>query len=243
VVTELLRHKRVDLALEAARRAGLRSRPSAQVGSWSDCVRDTARTLRSLGRIGDRELKELYSGALALLVPIVEEFGIAAVDAQAVCRPVVAPAARAPWRPSYQTRPASLSGRKTPMLWPTLYTPQTSAPSRLGRSASTRRPFQRGVPGPLMAEVGRVACDAYLSCGKRLPTASSCRAGRPLGRCRSGSREACDLKQLRLRDAVARSRALRAPMSLAYRSNGSITSLTLCRTWSGLKTVLESSIA
>jgi glycosyltransferase involved in cell wall biosynthesis len=94
-VTELLRHKRVDLALEAARRAGLRSRPSAHVGSWSDCVRDTASTQRSLGRVGDRELTELYSGALALLVPIVEEFGIAAVEAQAACRPVVAPAARA----------------------------------------------------------------------------------------------------------------------------------------------------
>ena len=43
-----------------------------------------------LGRVGDERLAALYAGAAALVVPNVEEFGIAAVEAQAAGRPVVA---------------------------------------------------------------------------------------------------------------------------------------------------------
>jgi glycosyltransferase involved in cell wall biosynthesis len=43
-----------------------------------------------LGRVGDRELTELYSRARAVIQPNVEEFGIAAVEAMAAGRPVVA---------------------------------------------------------------------------------------------------------------------------------------------------------
>ena len=46
-----------------------------------------------LGRVGDADLAELYAGAAALVVPNVEEFGIAAVEAQAAGRPVVGVAA------------------------------------------------------------------------------------------------------------------------------------------------------
>jgi glycosyltransferase involved in cell wall biosynthesis len=41
------------------------------------------------GRVSDSELEGLYPRALALIVPNVEEFGIAAVEAQAAGRPVV----------------------------------------------------------------------------------------------------------------------------------------------------------
>jgi glycosyltransferase involved in cell wall biosynthesis len=41
------------------------------------------------GRLSDLELAELYPRALALIVPNVEEFGIAAVEAQAAGRPVL----------------------------------------------------------------------------------------------------------------------------------------------------------
>lgn len=90
VVCELVRHKRVELALAAARRAG---RPIRVVGTGPDLQR-----LRDeyggggatfLGRLGDAELTELYARALAVVVPNVEEFGIAAVEAQAAGRPVV----------------------------------------------------------------------------------------------------------------------------------------------------------
>jgi len=40
--------------------------------------------------VGDGELADLYARARALVVPNVEEFGIAAVEAQAAGRPVVA---------------------------------------------------------------------------------------------------------------------------------------------------------
>jgi glycosyltransferase involved in cell wall biosynthesis len=91
VVTELVRHKRVDVALEAAKRAGV---PIKVVGHGPDVPR-----LQSLygdsadfvGRISDEQLAALYPRALALVVPNVEEFGIAAVEAQAAGRPVIAP--------------------------------------------------------------------------------------------------------------------------------------------------------
>jgi glycosyltransferase involved in cell wall biosynthesis len=43
-----------------------------------------------LGSVSDEELASLYSRCAALIVPNVEEFGIAAVEAQAAGRPVVA---------------------------------------------------------------------------------------------------------------------------------------------------------
>ncbi len=91
VVMELVRHKRVDVALEAAKRAGV---PITVVGHGPDLPR-----LQALygdhadfaGRVSDTELAALYARARALIVPNVEEFGIAAVEAQAAGRPVIAP--------------------------------------------------------------------------------------------------------------------------------------------------------
>jgi glycosyltransferase involved in cell wall biosynthesis len=90
VVCEVVRHKRVEVALEAARRAG---RTIKVVGTGPDLERLRARYSHCadfLGRVPDPELTELYSRAGALVVPNVEEFGIAAVEAQAAGRPVVA---------------------------------------------------------------------------------------------------------------------------------------------------------
>jgi glycosyltransferase involved in cell wall biosynthesis len=92
-VCELVRHKRLDRALEAAARAGRRVRV---VGTGPDLGRLQARfgdTAEFLGRVSDGELAGLYARAAALIVPGVEEFGIAAVEAQAAGRPVIAPAA------------------------------------------------------------------------------------------------------------------------------------------------------
>lgn len=91
VVTELVRHKRVDVALDAAKRAG---RPIKVVGGGPDLPRLRALfgdTAEFLGRVSDEELTALYPRALALVVPNLEEFGIAAVEAQAAGRPVIAP--------------------------------------------------------------------------------------------------------------------------------------------------------
>lgn len=91
VVTELLPHKRVELALEAARRA---RRPIKVVGAGPGLSELRARygdTAEFLGRASDEALADLYARALAVIVPKVEEFGITAVEAQAAGRPVVAP--------------------------------------------------------------------------------------------------------------------------------------------------------
>jgi glycosyltransferase involved in cell wall biosynthesis len=88
-VGELVRHKRPELAIEAASAAG---RPIKVVGTGPELPRLEARYGRGdefLGRVGDAELPQLYAEAVALVVPGVEEFGIAAVEAQAAGRPVV----------------------------------------------------------------------------------------------------------------------------------------------------------
>ena len=88
VVTEVVRHKRVEIALEAARRAGKQIKV---VGTGPDLERlkaEYAGSATFVGRIGDEELTGLYSRARAMVVPNVEEFGIAAVEGQAAGRPV-----------------------------------------------------------------------------------------------------------------------------------------------------------
>lgn len=90
VVAELVRHKRIELALEAAVHAGQQIKV---VGSGPELKRLSAlygSTAEFLGRVSDDELPALYAGARALVVPNIEEFGIAAVEAQAAGRPVIA---------------------------------------------------------------------------------------------------------------------------------------------------------
>ena len=90
VVTEIVPHKRVANALEAARRVG---QPITVVGGGPELKRlsqEYAGGARFLGRVSDEELADLYGRAKALVLPNVEEFGIAAVEAQAAGRPVLA---------------------------------------------------------------------------------------------------------------------------------------------------------
>jgi glycosyltransferase involved in cell wall biosynthesis len=90
LVCELVRHKQVDVALEAARRARVRV---VVVGSGPDRARLQQRfgdVAQFAGRLEDDELARLYARALAVIVPNVEEFGITAVEAQASGRPVLA---------------------------------------------------------------------------------------------------------------------------------------------------------
>jgi len=114
VIAELVRHKRIDVALEAARIA---RRPIRIVGSGPDAGR--LRALHGdhatfLGRVDDRELERLYRGALAVVVPGAEEFGIVAVEAQASGRPVVAYAAGGALETVADGRTGVLVSRPTP---------------------------------------------------------------------------------------------------------------------------------
>jgi len=92
VVSEIVGHKRLQVALEAARRAHA---PIRVVGSGPNhaALREAYPEAEFLGRAGDKDLAELYASARAVLVPSKEEFGITAVEAQAAGRPVIAAAA------------------------------------------------------------------------------------------------------------------------------------------------------
>jgi glycosyltransferase involved in cell wall biosynthesis len=89
-VGELVRHKRVDVALTAARRAGVRFKV---IGSGPELERlehEYGDVAEFLGRVSDDEVADAYARARALVVPNVEEFGITAIEAQAAGRPVIA---------------------------------------------------------------------------------------------------------------------------------------------------------
>lgn len=86
-------YKRVDLAIEASRRAGVRLVIVGD-GSLASSLRRTAPSnVEFRGRVDDATLRDLYAKASVLIHPQVEDFGIVAVEAQAAGLPVVALAA------------------------------------------------------------------------------------------------------------------------------------------------------
>lgn len=90
VVTRLLPYKRVDLAIAAA---NLGQEPLAVVGDGRDLPRLRALagpTVRFLGPLPEAEKRAVVAGSLALLVPGIEDFGMAPVEASAAGTPVVA---------------------------------------------------------------------------------------------------------------------------------------------------------
>jgi glycosyltransferase involved in cell wall biosynthesis len=90
VVSELMFHKRIEVAVEAFNRL---RRPLVVVGDGPELRRlrrMAGPTVRFEGRVPDRRVEELMRRARALVVTATEEFGIAAVEAQAAGRPVIA---------------------------------------------------------------------------------------------------------------------------------------------------------
>jgi glycosyltransferase involved in cell wall biosynthesis len=93
MVTEIVRHKRIEIALEAARRAGQRIKVVGTGPDLGDLRQRFGDSAEFLGRVPDDQLDRLYMGARVFVMTNVEEFGIAAVEAQAAGRPVLAAAA------------------------------------------------------------------------------------------------------------------------------------------------------
>jgi len=90
VLSELMGHKRVDVAVRAMTALG---KPLVVVGDGPDLrrlQRLAGPTVRFEGRVTDARAAELLSRCRALIVTATEEFGIAAVEAQAAGRPVIA---------------------------------------------------------------------------------------------------------------------------------------------------------
>jgi glycosyltransferase involved in cell wall biosynthesis len=91
VLSELMPHKRIDLAVHAFNEL---KRPLLVVGDGPDMRRLrrlAGPTVTFAGRVSDEEAARLLQTSRALVVTAAEEFGIAAVEAQAAGRPAVAP--------------------------------------------------------------------------------------------------------------------------------------------------------
>src|SRR5436190_21657914 len=91
VLSELMPHKRIDLAVQAFNRLG---RPLVVAGDGPDMRRLrrlAGPTVRFTGRVPDDEAARLLQSCRALVVTAAEEFGIAAVEVQAAGRPAIAP--------------------------------------------------------------------------------------------------------------------------------------------------------
>jgi len=93
VVGEVVRHKRTEVAVQAALRAGRRLKVAGTGPELARLEATYGDRVEFLGRVDDAELARLYATARAVVVPNVEEFGIVAVEAQAAGRPVLAAAA------------------------------------------------------------------------------------------------------------------------------------------------------
>ena len=90
VLSELMAHKRIEVAVRAFTKLGL---PLVVAGNGPDSrrlQRMAGPTVRFVGRVSDQEAERLLQGCRALVVCATEEFGIAAVEAQAAGRPVIA---------------------------------------------------------------------------------------------------------------------------------------------------------
>ena len=90
VLAELMPHKRIDVAVRAFNRL---RRPLVVVGDGPELRRLrrlAGPTVTFTGRVSDERVAELLSSARALVVTAAEEFGIAAVEALASGRPVIA---------------------------------------------------------------------------------------------------------------------------------------------------------
>ena len=90
LVSELMPHKEIELAVEAF---NLLERPLIVVGDGPDARRlrrAAGPTIEFAGRQPDAKVAEIVAAARALVVTSVEEFGMAAVESQAAGRPVIA---------------------------------------------------------------------------------------------------------------------------------------------------------
>ncbi len=89
VLSELMPHKRIDVAVDAFTRLGLPLIVAGDGPAARKLARNAGPTIRFAGRVSDAEAARLLSSCRALVVTAVEEFGIAAVEAQAAGRPVI----------------------------------------------------------------------------------------------------------------------------------------------------------
>jgi glycosyltransferase involved in cell wall biosynthesis len=89
-VSALVPYKRVDLAMMAARQAGVGLTIVGNGPERANLEKLTGNGIELLGWREDDEVRALYQSCVAAVLPGEEDFGIVPVEAQACGRPVVA---------------------------------------------------------------------------------------------------------------------------------------------------------
>jgi glycosyltransferase involved in cell wall biosynthesis len=90
MVSELVPYKRVDAAVRAFNQNGRKLRVVGGGPEYKALRRSAAANIEFCGRVPDDDLRELYARCRAFLMPGEEDFGIAAVEALASGKPVIA---------------------------------------------------------------------------------------------------------------------------------------------------------
>jgi glycosyltransferase involved in cell wall biosynthesis len=90
IVSELVGYKRVDTAVREFSRSGRRLRIVGDGPEYRALRSGASGNVEFLGRVADDELRTLYARSRAFLMPGEEDFGIAAVEALASGKPVIA---------------------------------------------------------------------------------------------------------------------------------------------------------
>jgi len=90
IVSALVPYKRIDVAIEACRRAGARLRIVGDGPDRERLARQANSHVEFVRQASDEQVRDEYRRALAVLLPGEEDFGIVPVEAQACGRPVVA---------------------------------------------------------------------------------------------------------------------------------------------------------
>lgn len=91
IVSRLIPYKRIDLAVDAFTRLGIKLKIVGSGGRDLAALRArSGRNVEFLGRVSDAELKTLYARCRAFVFPGEEDFGIAPLEANASGRPVIA---------------------------------------------------------------------------------------------------------------------------------------------------------
>ena len=89
-VSELVPYKRIDTLVRSFSRSGRRLRIAGAGPAYRALRAMSSPNVEFLGRVSDEELRELYARCRFFLLPGEEDFGIAAVEALASGKPVVA---------------------------------------------------------------------------------------------------------------------------------------------------------
>jgi glycosyltransferase involved in cell wall biosynthesis len=90
IVSALVPYKKIDLAIEACRRARVPLKIAGDGPDRAALERSASGDVEFLGRRSNEEIRELYRRAAVTLLPGEEDFGIVPLEAQACGRPVVA---------------------------------------------------------------------------------------------------------------------------------------------------------